>query len=239
MSRPWFEQLERGVREGTPPFQLAHGEELFPYLDGHAEADALFSEAMDCVEALTGDSFATDFDWGRFERVIDVGGNRGSKSLAILKRHPHLSALVVDRPQVVAEARRYWASHPAPEVERMRFEAANLLESLPAAQGERDIYLLSAILHAFADDTCVTVLRNLASAAGGTGGRIALLEVVLPEARADVAGATFDMQMFMGTRGRERTLAEWKILFGRSGLDLEDVVGLQSLGNILVLRAKT
>jgi hypothetical protein len=44
------------------------------------------------------------------------------------------------------------------------------------------------------------------------------------------------MQMFMGTRGRERTLAEWQALFKRGGLELEEVVGLQSFGNIIVLR---
>ena len=113
MSRPWFEQLERGVREGMPPFRLCHGEELFDYMDHHADFDKLFSEAMDSVEALTGDSFATDFDWGRFDRIIDVGGSRGTKSLAILQRHPHLTALVVDRAQVVAEAQTYWAGHRA------------------------------------------------------------------------------------------------------------------------------
>jgi hypothetical protein len=108
MSRPWFEQLERGVREGVPPFQLAHGTDLFAYLDGHPDFDKQFSEAMDSVEALAGDSFATDFDWSRFERVIDVGGSRGSKAMAILRRHPKLTALVVDRPQAIEEAQRYW-----------------------------------------------------------------------------------------------------------------------------------
>lgn len=42
----------------------------------------------------------------------------------------------------------------------------------------------------------------------------------------------------MGTRGRERTLSEWRALFDRSGLMLEEVVGLQSFGNILVLRPR-
>jgi len=62
MSRPWYEDPEQGVREGVPPFRLSHGEDLFNYLDHHADLDSLFSEAMDSVEALTGDSFATDFD---------------------------------------------------------------------------------------------------------------------------------------------------------------------------------
>lgn len=83
MSRPWYEQLEKAVRSGDVPFQLTHGQQLYEYMDTHPDFDALFSRPMDSVEALTGDSFATDFDWGRFDRVIDLGGSKGSKSIAI------------------------------------------------------------------------------------------------------------------------------------------------------------
>jgi hypothetical protein len=221
-----------------PPFHLTHGEDLFDYLDHHADLDSLFSEAMDSVEALTGDSFATDFDWGQFDRIIDVGGSRGAKSLAILKRHPKLTALVIDRSQVIAEAEQFWATQNTSGVERLRFQVGDALSTVPSAQSAKDIYLLSAVLHGFDDETCITVLRNLAKGCGQTGARIALLEMVLPEVGADVAGASFDMQMFMGSRGRERTLREWGALFNGAGIALEEVVGLQSFGNILVLCPK-
>lgn len=239
MSRPWFEQLERGVREGAPPFRLSHGEELFDFSDHHADFDQLFSEAMDSVEALTGDSFATDFDWGRFERIIDIGGSRGTKSLAILQRHVHLTALVVDRAQVIAEAQNYWANHRATGMERLHFQAGDLLSSIPPAHNDRDIYLLSAVLHGFDDETCIKALANLARASGSSGAPVAVMEMVLPDVKADLASASFDMQMFMGTRGRERTLAQWKSLLERSGMALEEVVGLQSFGSILVMLPKT
>jgi len=242
MSRPWYEQLERAVRDGGVPFALAHGEELFDYMDGHPEFDALFSRAMDTVETLSGDSFAQDFDWGRFERVIDVGGSTGSKSLAILKRHPHLNALVVDRAQVVRDAERHWKhgiGREAPALlARLSFQAGNLFKSVPKATSDKDIYLLSAVLHCFDDEHCVKALRNLVVACGGTGARIALLELVMVESRADLAGAAIDMQMFMGTRGRERTLAEWSRLFDRSGVVLEEQVRLQSFATILVLQPR-
>jgi len=238
MSRPWYEDLEQGIRKGVPPFRLSHGEDLFDYLDHHADLDSLFSEAMDSVEALTGDNFATDFDWGRFERIIDVGGSRGTKSLAILKRHPKLSALVVDRPQVIAEAEHYYSTQATSGIERLRFQAGDALSTIPSAQSEKDIYLLSAVLHGFDNETCITILRNVANACGQTGARIALLEMVLPEVGADIAAASFDMQMFMGSRGRERTLSEWTALFDHAGMALDEVVGLQSFGNILVLLPK-
>lgn len=238
MSRPWFEQLERGVREGVAPFRLVHGDDLFAYLERHADADALFSAAMDSVEALAGDSFATDFDWSRFDRVIDVGGSRGIKALAILERHTGLSALVLDRPQVVAEAERHWAVRTVKDTSRMRFQACNVLEAVPPARSDKDVYLLSAVLHCFDDAACVSILGNLATAIAGTGARVVVMEMVLPETRADLAGTSFDMQMFMATSGRERTLQEWRSLSEQSGLAVEEVVGLRSFGNLLVLCEK-
>lgn len=239
MSRPWYERLEEGVRSGKVPFESAHGAEMYEWMDRHPDFDALFAQAMDSVEALVGDRFATDFDWGRFGRVIDVGGSKGAKSLAILKRHPGLTALVVDRAIVIEGADRYWQGREdASLLTRLRFEAGNLLDSVPAATSDRDIYLLSAVLHGFDNDTCVRALSNLAKACTGTGARIAILEMVLPEKGADLPAASFDMQMFMATRGRERTLSEWHALFDRSGLVLQEVVGLQSFGSILVLQPK-
>jgi hypothetical protein len=238
MSRPWYEELEAGIRTGEVPFRRVHGQDLFDYMDSHPEFDTLFARAMDSVEALSGDSFATDFDWGRFDRLIDVGGSRGSKSIAILRRHPHLRALVVDRAQVIAGAAEAWSGRQSPQVlERLRFEPGDLFGALPAATGEREIYLLSAVMHGFDDEQVVTGLRNLRAACGATGARIVIMELVVPASGADLVSASFDMQMLMGTRGRERTLAEWTALAGRSGLALEEVVGLRSFACLLVLRA--
>lgn len=240
MSRPWYEKLECSVRSGGIPFAQAHGQELYEYMDSHAEFDALFSRAMDSVEALAGDSFAEDVDWGRFERIIDIGGSTGSKSLAILKRHPRVKALVVDRAQVVRDAQQHWKGREVPALlARLDFQAGDLFGAVPAATSDKDIYLLSAVLHGFDDQTCIMALRNLARACGGTGARIAVMEVVLAERGADLAGASFDMQMFMGTRGRERTIAEWLRLFEDAGLRLEEQVRLRSFASILVLQSRS
>jgi len=113
-----------------------------------------------------------------------------------------------------------------------------MLKSAPAAKDDKDIYLLSAILHGMDDAHCIKVLRILSTASAGTGAHVALMELVVSELKADVASAAFDMQMFMATRGRERTLPEWRKLFDQSGWALEEVVGLQSPGKILVLSPK-
>ena len=107
---------------------------------------------------------------------------------------------------------------------------------MPTARGAGDIYLLSAVLHGMGDEDAVRVLRNLGRACAGTGACVAVMELVVPEHQADYASAAFDMQMFMGTQGRERTLSEWRALVACANLVLQEVVGLQSLGSILLLR---
>lgn len=241
MSRPWLEPLEQGIRSGKPPFRLQHGQELYDYMDSHAEFDALFAQAMDQVEALTGDSFATEFDWRAFDRIIDVGGSRGAKSMAILKRHPHLQALVLDRAQTIRAAASYWQERQRPDADpclaRMRFEVGDVLVSVPTANSSKDAYLLSAVLHGMDDDSCVQALRTVARAAAGKGATIVLLEMLMPARRADLMVASFDLQMFMGTRGCERTLDEWRRLFERANVHLVETVHLASFGKMLVLRS--
>lgn len=237
MSEPWFEQLEQGIRSGQSPFTLKHGRGLYDFMDAHPEFDALFAQAMDRVEALTGDSFATGFNWKAFDRIIDVGGSKGAKSMAILKRHPHLHALVVDRARTANNAAAYWHGQDVGDcLSRMSFEVGNVLEKVPTARGAKDAYLLSAVLHGFDDDTCIKALRNVARAAEVNGATIVVLELVMSKHHADLTSSTFDMQMFMGTQGRERTLNEWQSVFGRAGVRLAEIVHLASFGKMLVLR---
>lgn len=241
MSKPWYEALETGVRGGQVPFAVCHGQAMYAYMDDHAEFDALFSRAMDEVESLGGDSFATAFDWGAFDRVIDIGGSKGAKSAAILRRHLSLRAVVVDRPQVVSQARAWWSAKGDPRCrDRIEFLEGDALSGpLPAAEGVRDAYLLSALLHGFDDAACIDGLRQVGRAVGNTGAAVVLLELVMPDHGADLISAAFDMQMFMGTRGRERTHQEWQAVISRSGLVLEEVVMLASFGRMLVLRQAT
>jgi len=237
MSRPWLETLEQGIRSGGVPFELTHGQDIYVYMDNNPEFASLFADAMGRVEALAGNSFATEFDWGRFDRLIDIGGSRGAKSVAILKRHPNMRALVVDHSKIIMDAAEYWVGRDGAEcLSRMRFEVGDVFSSVPPSIDSRDVYLLSAVLHSLDDDACTKALTIVGKAAAETGAVIVLMEMVVPDFRADLTSATFDMQMLMGTKGRERTLNEWRQIFARSGVHLVEIVGLASLGKMLVLR---
>ncbi len=235
MTRPWIEELENGIQGGEVPFRLAHGENLFDYMDTHAEFESLFSRAMDTTEALLGNAFITDFDWGRFDRIIDVGGSKGSKAITILKKFPKLKAVVFDREQVIDEARGYWHGKVEESVlSRIEFVGGDARETVPEGD-KRDVYLLCAVFHGLGDADSVRILRNIHDASQG---EVAIFDAVMAEQGESLMVTSFDMQMLMGTEGRERTANEWQALFDAAGYQLIKCFDTRSLWKLQLLRPR-
>jgi len=237
MSHPWYFSLEAAFRSGDTPFVLSHGTDLFGYMESHPDFDEVFSRAMDAVEGLIGDGYLEDFDWDRFNRLIDVGGSQGSKALAILKRHPQLGVVVFDRPQVVAGAREHWQKKGEVEVlQRMEFVGGDMLDSIPTAESDKDIYLFAAIFHGMDKEQANQVLRNLRDAIGNSGACAVIADTVAEECGIDPTIASFDIQMLVNTRGRERTEAEWRALLGEAGFTIVEIVKVSSFAKFIVIR---
>jgi len=235
MARPWFESLEGAIRSGRTPFVESHGEELFTYMDSHAEFDALFARAMDAVEGLTGLDYLQDFDWEQFDRLIDVGGSKGAKALTILKAHPRLEALVFDRPQVIATAADFWRQQGAAELlPRVEFVPGDALAMVPPAHSAKDIYLCMALFHGMGDEDAARVLANLRQAIGDTAATLLIVDTVAEEVGIDPNVAAFDMQMLIGTRGRERTHNEWQALLAAGGFTIREVVAVRTFARFIV-----
>jgi hypothetical protein len=235
MSHPWFRSLGPALRNGEIPFVQSHGKDLFDYLDHHPEFDALFTGAMEAVEAITGNDYLDDFDWNRFNRIIDVGGSNGSKAFSILKRHPKLTALVFDRPQVIAQAESCWrGKEQEAMLPRVTFSGGDMLKSIPAAKSERDLYLFMAIFHSMDDAQATQVLYNLRTACGPYHPTIAIVDMVAEARNINPTIASFDMQMLVGTSGRERTEKEWRALLKKSGFALQEIVSLRTFAKMLV-----
>jgi hypothetical protein len=239
MTKPWFESLEESIKDGTIPFEKVHGVDLFEYMNQNKEFDDLFSCAMDSVENVAGTYFLEDFNWGGFKRIIDVGGSQGSKSLSILKTNPALKAVVFDRPQVIHGAREKWQDSIDDSVlERMEFIGGDALESIPKAESDKDVYFFMAVFHAFDDSDCKKILQNLKQAIGDTSSYVVIADTVANEMNIDAITASMDMQMLMGSKGRERTLSEWENLFTDTGFYIEQVLNIRTFAKYIVVRRK-
>jgi hypothetical protein len=237
MVTPWIETLEESIRDGGIPFEKIHGKKLFEYMNENYAFDLLFSEAMNTVENLTGTQFLTDFDWSKFNRIIDVGGSTGSKSLAILNENPGIRSTVFDREQVIQNAREKWQDkYPDSVLTRIEYVSGDVFEAIPEADSNDDIYLFIGVFHSFNDTACRKILGNLKTAMGDKSPYVVIIDTVASDINTNAMVASMDMQMLIGTDGRERTLSEWNNLFDKTGFNIENVIDARSFAKFIVVR---
>ena len=118
--------------------------------------------------------------------------------------------MLFDRADVLA--------HVAP-TERIEIVTGDFLSEVPSGG---DLYLLKSILHDWPDDQCEVILKNCARAAG-SGGRLLVVEMILPEEGPSPV-AFRDMNMLVMLGGRERTAGQYTALLQRGGWKVEEVV---------------
>lgn len=239
MTKPWFESLEESIKDGEIPFEKINGVDLFEYMNQNKEFDELFSRAMDSVENVADTQFLEDFNWSEFNRILDIGGSKGSKAHSILKANPTLKAIVYDRPQIIKGAREKWQSDEDDSVlQRMEFIAGDMLENIPASESDKDVYFFMAVFHTFNDDYCKKILHNLKAAIGDHSPYILISDAVASEMNVDTITASMDMQMLMGTHGRERTLSEWENLFSDTVFYIDRVLNIRTFAKYIIVRRK-
>ena len=160
------------------------------------------------------------------ERVIDAGGGLGALAGLLVETHPQLRVTVLDRSEVVERATC------VPQSDRVTFQAVDLFEPWGV---EGDAVILARVLHDWDDGPSLQLLRH-ARRALPAGGRVFVVEMVLPEDRA--AGGLCDLHLLSVTGGRERTAAEYAALLERTGFAFDGVRRRTSLPSVVVGVAK-
>jgi O-methyltransferase len=133
-----------------------------------------------------------------------------------LNAHKQLRGVLLDLPHVTAGALR-----AADLADRCRVVEGDFLVSVPEGG---DAYVLKHIIHDWDDERATQILRNC-HLAMPSGGRLLVVDPVIPPGNAAHFGKLLDLEMLVLTpRGRERTRAEFQDLLKRSGFRLRRVV---------------
>ena len=220
-----FQHLTEGLAPGAPePFRLAHGTDFFTHTTRvDPAAGEAFDEAMQAGATLQGIGLARTLDWAGVATVCDVGGGVGATLDVLVRYHPHLEVTLFDLPEVVAHAELDPAT--------AHLVGGSFFDEVPAGC---DRYLLLAIVHDWADDDAVAILANAVEALA-PGGRIVVVENVASERPRDDFAAATDLMMFVLATGRERTDDEYRALFARAGLGVDERVLLPTAATAFVL----
>lgn len=221
LTRPW-DHLEEAIRTGRAVFPTVHGTDFWSYVREHPQEAAAFNEGMAAGTAARAKSLTEAIDLPPGTVVVDVGGGTGGLLAAILRETPGTLGILADTAEVVAGALSILESEGV--TDRVRIGASDFFRELPTGG---DVYVLSRILHDWADEPAEAILRTTRTAMD-QGARLVVMEGVLPESHDGDANhllelAREDLEMLVLVGGRERTLSEYRAMLDRAGFEFTRV----------------
>ncbi len=222
-----WEEIVYSLETGHTGFDKAHGMPLFEYLRQHPADASYFSEAMVGFHGDEPPAVARAYDFSGFTNVVDVGGATGNLLAAILSSHAGPRGVLFDMAHVVADAPALLKSRGVEN--RVTIEAGSFFETVPPGG---DCYLLSHIIHDWNEDRCLTILGHCRKVMT-PGGRLLIVEMVLPAGDTPHPGKVLDMVMLVFPGGQERTEAEYASLLGKAGFRLTRVVPTASAVSVV------
>jgi hypothetical protein len=213
-------RLSDAVESGASPFERAFGVPIFAYLQQHPDKERAFAASMASISGSENTAVARAYAFGRFARLIDVGGAHGHLLTTILRRHRKVKGVLYDQPQVVASAASSGFIDAADVRDRCEVAGGSFFEAVPAGA---DGYIMKYILHDWDDEKCLRILGHCRDAMTPEG-RILVVDHVIPQGNGANWAKLLDVNMMVGPGGQERTREEFRALFARVGLRLARVI---------------
>ena len=213
-----LDNLLYSVQTGKTGFEKSHGVPLFDWLAGHPAEASLFNQTMVGIHGMEPAAVAAAYDFSVFKTIADVGGSTGNMLATILARHPAPRGILFDLPHVVRDAPAFLAQRGL--TDRIQIETGSFFDRVPAGA---NAYILSHVIHDWNEEQCLTILGHCRSAMN-PGGRLLLVEMVLPDGDIPHPGKMLDMVMLVAPGGEERTAAQYAALLDKAGFRLTRVV---------------
>ena len=152
---------------------------------------------MHVVGSRLAGNIAESVDLSPYKRMLDIGGGSGTYIMAFLTRAPHMTATLLDRPEVV-------------EMGRKRLTDAGLISRVELIGGDydtdafpkgHDLVLLSAVIHINSRERNVALFRRIYESLD-TGGTLLIRDYFMDSTRTGPPdGAIFAVNMLVATRG--------------------------------------
>ncbi|HEV8336675.1 MAG TPA: methyltransferase [Candidatus Polarisedimenticolia bacterium] len=215
----WQDILE-SVRNGEAAFPRVHGMKIFEYYEKHPEKGGDFARAMSSLSGTENPAIAAAYDFSALRTLVDVGGSQGHLLAEILRRNRRLRGVLFDLPHAVERAKAAPYLNAKGLHGRIEFVAGDFFRGVPEGA---DAYIMKYILHDWDDSLCTKILKSCREALA-PGGRVLVVDTVVPRGNAPHWGKLLDVNMLAMTGGRERTASEFQDLLAGAGFRLKRIV---------------
>ena len=204
-----FGALGESVRTGDPAVAAVHADGYWDYLTQHPEESRVFNGAMVAKAHGQIAGIIAAYDFSGCGLVGDIGGGSGHLLRAVLDAAPATSGVLFDLPSVIVEASSLASA-------RLALHGGDFFrDALPRC----DTYLLMEILHDWADEESVAILRAIRRVAPPHA-KLLVIETLVPDEPGPDWSKMLDIHMLALLGGRQRTRQEYEALLAQAGFRL-------------------
>ncbi|WP_369182410.1 methyltransferase [Streptomyces sp. Y1] len=208
-------ELSHCLTEGTTAFEGIFGMPFFDHFAQDERTAAVFNVGMAAMSDPENAPIAAACELPDTGTVVDVGGGHGGLLAEVLRRHPGVRGVLYDRAHVLAGHRLADTKEIAG---RWTLAEGDFFTAVPPG----DVHLLKRITHDWDDEQCVTLLSHCRRALN-PGGRVLILDAVVPDGNAPHQSKALDLMMMGSLTGRERDAADFAALLDAAGLRLSRI----------------
>jgi len=208
------------VETGKPAVEHLYDKPAFECVASIPRLQAAFNQGMTAISREFAPAVLDAYDFSGIETLMDVAGGHGYFIGEALRKHPRMKGILLDLPHVVEGAKGMLRSMGVDH--RCEPMAGDFFEGVPSGA---DAYYLQHIIHDWDDERALKILRNIRKAlAGSNGGRLLVVDAVLPESCDPHPAKLLDLVMLTVPGGRERTEPEWHELCAKAGFRISRIV---------------
>ena len=222
-----WDGLFHAVKTGTPGFDKVFGKPIFDYVGEHPELGPILDAGMTSIHGYETEAMLDAYDFSGISVLADIGGGNGSLISGVLKRYPAMRGLLFDLGHVMGRAKANLEAGGL--TERCSVMEGSFFETVPAGA---DAYLFRHIIHDWTDEQCMQILGHCRKVIPA-GGRLLVVECVVPEGNEPSISKAFDMTMMTFPGGLERTEKQFRKLFEMSGFVLSSVTPTSSMVSVV------
>lgn len=221
------------VRTGKTAIELASGvTNWIEYYQRDPARAAVFNSAMTALSNAHYAGVVESYDFRSVRRLVDVGGGHGRLLSMILTAYPKMHGILLELPHAIEGARQTLSA--AGLTNRCEVVSGDFFRSVPAGG---DTYILSRVIHDWADDKAVAILKIVRGVLPAPG-RLLLFETMIRSDKHVSYPLLSDVNMIIRTGGCERTEAEYRALYNKAGFRLTRAIRTPSPTGMTIIEGK-
>jgi hypothetical protein len=220
------------VRTGKTAIELLSGEtNWIDYYQKDPVRSAVFNAAMTALSNAHYAGVVESYDFRSVRKLVDVGGGHGRLLSTILTAYPKMRGVLFELPHAIEGARKTLAA--AGLSDRCEVVSGDFFFSVP----EGDAYMLSRVIHDWADDKAVAILKIIRAVVPAKG-RVLLFETMIRSEKRLSYPLLSDLNMVIRTGGRERTEAGYRALYKAAGFKMIRAIRTPSPTGMSIIEGK-